>query len=310
MADEETQADDTTEATSTEADTAQSDKQAEAAEQDTSDASKSDDAAASKDSPWPDDWRDRLSKGDEKTAARLRRFASPDNLVRALMEQDKKISAGAFKAALPENPSDKEIADYRKAHGVPDEGTAEAYGLKFAEGVEVTEAQTAQLNAFAAEAHKQNVPPAAVNSLWAWYQGQNETMEQAAYDAAQLKTEESRVELRTEYGKEYKRHTQMADNFMAKHGGEKAAEIVGLTLADGTKLGDHPDFVRMMVNASLATSDDAALVTADLASGENLDGAYQAALDLKFTDSKKYHSPEHQEKLKRMAAAKAKRQAA
>lgn len=265
-----------------------------------------DDTASEATSDWPEDWRDRLAKGDEKAMKRLARFASPENLVKTLIEQDKKISSGEYKRGLPENPSEKELADYRKANGIPDEATPENYGISWPEEFEASEADNEELTGFLGKMHERNAPPELVQEAWNYYTEARQKAEQELYDAAQKRTEDYRVELRSEYGKDYKRNTQIGNNFLAQQLGDKAPEFTALTLADGTKLGDHPDFVRFIVNAGLAAADDEALATTELSGGQSIADAYREALDLKFSDPKKYHTQEHQEKLQRLAAAKSK----
>lgn len=253
---------------------------------------------------WPEDWREKLAKDDAKALNRLKRFASPENLVRTLMEQDRKISSGEYKKGLGDNPSEEEIAAYRKANGIPEEATAEGYGVDFPENFEASDADKAELGEFLKAMHDQNASPAVVKSAWDTYLGMREKAEQDAYDVAQQRTQDYKVELKTEYGKDYDRNTRIGDNFLASQLGENASDLTGLTLADGTKLGDNPNFVRFIVNAGLNAADDEAVATAELDGGQSIEDAYKTAMDLKFTDPKKYHSDEHQQKLMRLAAAR------
>lgn len=254
---------------------------------------------------WPDDWRERAAKGDEKKLARLKRFAAAENAFDSLFEAEQKIKTGEYKA-LPENPSEKELAAYRKANGIPEEPTAEAYGLAFPEGMEVTDADKAELGEYAEFFQSENISAEKAQKLMGLFVSKEEAKAQQLYDAAQQKTEDYRVELRSEYGKDYKRNTQIGNNFLAQQLGDKAPELTATTLADGTKLGDHPDFVRFIVNAGLASADDEALATTELSGGQSIADAYREALALVETDPKKYHSKDHQDKLLRLAAAKSK----
>ncbi len=113
--------------------------------------------------------------------------------------------------------------------------------------------------------------------------------------------------MKAEFGKDYDRNVRLAKaDLSSSVTAEKAEALVGITLADGTKLGDHPDFIRYVVAKALAGADEGALITSDVnAGGQSLDDAWKAAIDLKFTDPKAYHSDSHQKKLQGLAAAKA-----
>src|SRR6185437_360505 len=45
-----------------------------------------------KEPQWREDWREKFAGKDEKTLARLKRFASPENVFRSFLELEKKFS--------------------------------------------------------------------------------------------------------------------------------------------------------------------------------------------------------------------------
>ncbi len=71
---------------------------------------------------WPENWRDEMAGGDEKERKRLERFASPADVYKSNRELEKKLSTGKFKVDLPENPTEEQIAAYRKDMGIPEDG--------------------------------------------------------------------------------------------------------------------------------------------------------------------------------------------
>lgn len=266
---------------------------------------------------WRDDWRDQLiaklpAEEREKERTRLQRFQSPENVYKSMRELEKRVSAGMLKPTLAENASDAEIAEYRKANGIPDEPSVEKYGITFPQGYEPNDADKADVTDFLADMHKDNVPPAVVQKVWNKYLGIREKAEAELYQAAQQATINYKAELKAEYGRDFDKNVRLGNQHLVQAVGEdQAKEFMAMTLADGTKLGDNPAFVRYIVSQALATADDAALATSEFGdAGKSIDDLYKAALDLKFTDAKKYHSPEHQAKLQKLAAAKAGKKAA
>lgn len=258
---------------------------------------------------WRDDWRERIvaklpAAERDKELHRLRRFASPENLYRSTRELERKISSGVLKPALGEDATPEEVSAFRKAWGVPE--TPDDYGLTFPEGIEATEADKAELAEFAQVAHAHNAPPAMVKGMVEKYFAMQERANQQMYEAAQEMTLNRKAEVMAEMGRDFNRNVRLAKADLVSVMGspEKAEALVSLTLADGTKLADHPDFIRYAVGSALRSADDEALVTSDLStSGKSLQDAWNASLDMQATDPEKFHSEEHQARHKRLAAA-------
>ncbi len=266
---------------------------------------------------WPEDWRERharsiAGKDDaayEKALGRLKRFASPDNVVRSLFEADAKIRSGAFKRSLPDNPSDAELAQFRKEMGVPE--NADGYDFSKVEGLSETDGDV--LKAFRPVFHGENLTPGQAEKLVGAYKAYEKAAIEQRRTFAIEKTAENRATIRAEFGREYDQNRHLAMQWMdGVIGADKRNAIAELTLADGTKLADHPDFIRLTVQAARAVADDGTLAAAELGagSGKSLDEQYREALDLGRTDPKAYAHPDHQAKLIRLIKAREKRSAA
>lgn len=260
---------------------------------------------------WPQDWRERLAGDDAKELARLKRYATPENYLTRTRGIENQMRSGLLKPVLGDKASEPEVAEYRKAHGIPAEPSLEGYGLKFTEGYQPTDSDKADVGEFLSAMHKSNVPASTVQTVWNAYLGLQEKATQQMHDAAQKQTVENKAAIRAEYGREFARNMQLGNAFLNQHlGEEKAQALTAIPLSDGTLLGDHPDFVRLFVAAALANADDAALVTETGAGAGSLEEQFQAGLKLMDTDAKTYHSPEHQAKMQRLAEAMARKQAA
>lgn len=274
-------------------------------------------ASAEVASTWRDDWRDQLiaklpEAEREKERTRLNRFQSPENVYKSMRELERRVSSGMLKPSLDANASEAEVSEYRKANNIPDEPSAEKYGITFPQGYEPNEADKADVTDFLSDMHKDNIPPAVVQKVWSKYLGIKEKAEAELYQAAQQATINYKAELKAEFGRDFDKNVRLGNQHLVQAVGEDQAQgFMAMTLADGTKLGDNPAFVRYIVAQALATADDAALATSEFGdNGKGVDDLYKAALDLKFTDAKTYHSPQHQAKLQKLAAAKAGKKAA
>lgn len=315
---EQTAAADTTKTATTAAETttaATTEGAAKAAEVTTQAAEKAADTAV--ESTWRDDWREQMvaklpESEREKELTRLRRYASPENVYKSHRELEKRVSTGMLKPTLADGATEAEVAEYRKANGIPDAATPEAYGITFPQGYEPNDADKADVSGFVAKMHAKNVPPAVVKEVWGEYLAIKEKADQQLYEAAQQQTINYKAELKAEWGRDFDKNSRLGNAHLVQALGEDQAKAwMGLTLADGTKLGDHPITARYIVSQAMATMDDAALVTSEFADGgKSLDEQYKAAINLKFTDPKAYNDPAHQDKLMKLAAARANKKAA
>lgn len=267
---------------------------------------------------WPEDWRERLAGDDETVLARLKRYQTLENYMRRTMDIEGKLRTGKLLPMLEASPTADDLAAYRKAWSIPDQATAEAYGIKFPDGHTVSDADTADVAEFVTDMHTNNVPPAVVQRVWAKYLGIQQKAREQLLKAAQLKTEENKAGIKSAYytatglfdETKFEREMGAADQFLVERlGEEKAKELTSITLADGTKLGDHPEFVRLYVRAAQDFETAAPMALGEGSGGASVEDRYQAALAVADTDPRKYHSPEHQATLMRLATARAKKAA-
>lgn len=262
-----------------------------------------DDAPVVSPTTWPSDWRERWAGGDEQALKSLKRWASPDNVFKSWLDLRKKMGAGQLAPALPEGADEGEVASYRKAAGIPE--SPDGYEIAFPEGVEAGETQLAQLAAFKQAMHGANIPPAHVKAAFDTYIKIQQEEGQRQYDTARQAVEDGRVELRSEYGRDFTRNLRIANNLIAEHAGEKAPELMALRLADGRALGAHPDFVRFVVAAALATAGDDTLVASETApGGKTLDEQIKEEMALQHSDPRVYHTAEHEARRLKLFAAR------
>ena len=152
---------------------------------------------------------------------------------------------GADKLAIPgKYATDEDWAEVDRRLGRPD--TPEGYQLEnnLPEGFEPDESA---LQGFQQAAHEIGLRPGQAQKLLDWYNnemGQSASMEEGQYEAIQAQTE---ADFRREYGAAYEDNIENVSGLIAEFGNDEMTEMM---LADGTRLGDNPDFIRMNVAIS------------------------------------------------------------
>lgn len=272
-----------------------------------------DDAGDAADTPaatttWPEDWREKWAGKDDKLLARLKRFASPDNVFKSYLDIERKVRGGQYQPALPDGAAPEEIAAYRKQAGIPE--APDGYKIGFAEGAQVPESAKAQLDAWRQHMHNANTPPQYVEAAWEGYRAVQEAEAQRRYEAAQEKLVETKSLLRSEWGRDYDTNNTRANNLIADYGGDAAGDMMKWVLLDGTPLGAHPEFVKMMVNIALATGGDDYSRQESVMGGKTLDDDLEEQRELRRTNLREYDKPENETKRTKIYAELAKRDAA
>ncbi len=212
---------------------------------------------------WPDDWRAQAAGEDDKTAKLLERFNSPAALAKAYREAQATISGGLQRGALPENPTDEQLAAYREANGIPDE--AGGYIENMPDGIVIGEADKEMAHSFLTDMHEINAPGEFVHKALAWYNGLQEQQEQAMAQADTDFHNESINALREEWGPEYQQNVNSISNTLEMMGvtmedGVPFADFIGGARGpDGRLLGDNPAFLKTML--TIATQINPAGVT-------------------------------------------------
>ncbi len=212
---------------------------------------------------WPDDWRGKLAGEDKKFLNTLERFASPSDLAKAYRELQVKVSSGQLKNAATK-PADgatpEELATWRKENGIPEK--PEDYKVELPNGVVLGEADKPAVTAFLEHAHARNLPPEAVNTALGFYyewMDQQKAALQDNDDKARAQTEDV---LRKEWGDEYRRNINAANNLLAMAPPGLSDALLNGRLADGTIAGNSPHLVAWLANLAREMNPMASLVPA------------------------------------------------
>ena len=196
---------------------------------------------------WPEDWRQTVSKADEKVLNRLQRYASPEAALQALIAAQNRISAGELKPVLGKDASADEIKAWRTEHGIPE--TPDKYDLKDAkiEGIPPD-----LLNEVFTEAHASNQTPEQVKAtLKAWNKISNNVAEKRV--EADLKFQkEGEDALRNEWGGEFRRNINLVHGLLDGAGAPGLKEnLLSARLPNGQPIGSSPEVLKMLVSLAL-----------------------------------------------------------
>lgn len=194
---------------------------------------------------WPDDWRAQMAQGNKDVEKLLKRYASPQSVADAFKNLRGRLDSGEFKKPLPDNPTEDEIAAFRKEHGIPDKPE----GYEFADGLEVSEIDKPILDAFKEYAHGKNWTPDQVKDVTSWYFAAREHENEQMYENDQAYRQQAEDALRSELGNEFRPSINGLRNFMQQtFGPELTASIFSARLGDGTLAGNNPAFLKGFIH--------------------------------------------------------------
>jgi len=212
---------------------------------------------------WPEDWRVKMANGDEKLAKRLERFSSPDKVTQSWLAAEQKISSGEYKKGLDEGATEEQIAEWRKANGIPED----ADGYKLPEDVEWTDTDKELFGQLFAEMHATNASQAQVDSVVKAYTQIVENARAEQMEADKLYLQQSEDALRAKLGDEYRSQMNLYKRVFEDAEGPLPREIsqhlVNARLEDGTRLINNPDFAQFMIEIGLNHYGEGALITGE-----------------------------------------------
>ena len=146
---------------------------------------------------------------------------------------------GADKLPLPKNPTEEDLSNIYSKLGRPDEPSG--YALQ-ADGQMLSETD---VNTVSDIFHKLGLSKQQANGVIDYYKSSvQQTTEAMSKDAAQQKTEIEQ-KLKAEWGADYDAKVNEASKAVTDIAGE---ELLSMVLQDGTKVGNHPAFIKAFAN--------------------------------------------------------------
>lgn len=208
---------------------------------------------------FPDNWRDQLAGDDAKYRKQLERYASPEALAKAHRELQTKLSSGEFRVAkLSDEPTDKELAQWRKDNGVPEK--ADDYLADLPSGIVLGDEDKERVSSFLEAMHGKNVSKEHVQAAIEWNQQMIDQENQARYDRnveAQHKTEDA---LRQEWGPEYRRNINLINGVLDGLPKDAKELFINAQAGDGVSIFNNPDVAKWLVDVARAVNPVATVV--------------------------------------------------
>ena len=191
------------------------------------------------------DWRESLPE-DLKSDPSLLTVKDVPGLAKSYIHAQKMI--GADKIALPgKNASEEEWSAVYEKLGKPAE--AKTYEDDFGD-LPIPEEN---INDFKEAAHKLGLNQIQFKGLTSWYKDNLKTQVDNMNVDADTKRAESETALRKEFGKTYDAKLKSSQRVFQTYGDTKFLDV---ELKDGTKLGNHPTFIKLMSNIADTISED------------------------------------------------------
>jgi hypothetical protein len=260
---------------------------------------------------WPDDWREKLAGGDDKLKNLLARYTAPDAFAKAFKElratYDARDKTKDPAPELPENPTDEQLAAWRKAKNIPEK--PEDYEFEVPDGKELSDADYDIMMDFAKSMHGKNMPSDVVKNISSWFLEYQDVVAQRNADAAFEARAQTEETLRAEWGADYKPNINLMANVLQEHLGSGMGEFLAKPFADGSRLGDNASFIKLMAEVARKIGGSTAeLYTTDVhTTGKSLE-ARKAELMKMMNDPdplirKKYWADDTQAEMARIQTA-------
>lgn len=249
-----------------------------------------------------------LAGEDTKALELVSRYKSPTEVAKALMEAQAKVRSRQEMPRLSDASTPEQIADYRKAMGIPDlapdatiDKVMEAYGVMAPDGYAMSEVEKGAIADFAKHANGKHLPAAAVREATDFFLRSQAANVQALNKLDVTKQKEWQSALKDELGRDYDPMIAAADTFLKQHFGDRdgeLSELVNARLPGGGRLGDNADFIRLVSDLALKNGFTDRIEANALESGGKSLMEQRAEIEkLMFTDSARYNSPDVQAKL-------------
>jgi len=160
-----------------------------------------------------------------------------ENLARSYVNAQRLI--GADKVPLPVNPTDEDLDNIYGKLGRPE--SADGYDITV-DGNVVTEEVA---KSYADMAHKLRLTPDQASGILEYYKGMASAASDMTSEAETQQRNDTEMSLRKEWGDDFDARIEDAGRVAKQFGGN---DILDMRLADGTKVGNHPDFIKAFAN--------------------------------------------------------------
>jgi hypothetical protein len=148
---------------------------------------------------------------------------------------------GADKLAAPKNPSEEQLTEIYNYLGKPE--SPDAYEVAVDGNIITEEAASSYKDV----AHKLNLTPQQASGILEYYKGLATSTQEQAVQNIEYQREQVENDLKKEWGQAYEQKISGAGKVLQEYG---SPEMLEWQLADGTKLGNHPEFIKAFANVA------------------------------------------------------------
>ena len=225
---------------------------------------------------WNDGWRNQMALGStdlEKDLKQLERYESPEQVWRKARELEAKFSSGDVRTRLPDEPSDKELAQWRKDNAVP--ATPADYAVNMPEGRDKPPDDDAFLKAMLESMHNSNATQAQVDATISTFYQQVDMNIEAGTEADQKTGAATEDLLRKDWGEDYRVNKSIAEANLSRAPEGFRDRFLSGRMEDGTLNRNDPDIWKWLVQNEREINPMASIVP-----GAQGDGGKAAADEL------------------------------
>ena len=193
---------------------------------------------------WPDDWQ---TRGDEKRQQLLARYGSPEAAFDALDAAQQRVRSGELLPALPDDPTEDELKEWRKSRGLPED--ASGYNL---EGFEIEAEDKPIIESLVASAHASHQGQDQVEAGITWYHEVKAAQAEARQELDTAQRDETVDALNVEWGANFRRNQNLVRGFLSRvFPDEVRVAFEGGRFADGRGFFNNPDMMRSLLALEL-----------------------------------------------------------
>lgn len=207
----------------------------------------------------PENWRELMAGEDKKLLGTLKRFKDPATFAKSFAEARETLSR-TRSVELPESPTEAQLAEYRKAHGIPDK--PDGYEVPKLEGFDWNDEDKALFADVFHEAHGANIPAKHVQALAQVVADARVKQLSDLYEADKSATDQTMNDLNAKYGPEYRSTIAGLNSFLDEIP-EVGAKILDARLPDGTLLANVPGLMDHFIGLARDVRGDSGFTSGD-----------------------------------------------
>lgn len=236
---------------------------------------------------WPADWREKAAGEDKAFLGVLKRYTDPVAALGWTRTQQLKLSAGELRPTLKADASPEEVAEFRKAHGVPEKSDGYVDKLKVGDGIVIGEADKPLLKSFAETALAKNIPQESFDHMVNWYfdQQTKALAERSSADHDQrIAGEQALIQ---SMGNDFKPNMRALSSFWEGQPKELENLVLGARTPDGRVIGNLPEVTAWLAGIARELNPTATLLPAGQAgTPQNVDARLREIEGQMWADGK------------------------